>query len=114
MSLHDLSNQIEQYNVDNENGWGEAISYLHRSPNTTETPNAFCQDANYQQDDKEIKGNEKWFLSVSLTTPPAINDEITYDGIVWKVLNFDGANGIYDIFTTNQRRYANSKKSTAL
>jgi hypothetical protein len=114
MSLHDLSNEIEQYNVDNTEGWGEAISFLHRESNTTETPNAFCQDADYRKEDKEVKGNEKWFLSVKLDTPPKINDEITYDGTVWKVLDFDGGKGVYDIYTTNNRRYSKSNKSTQL
>jgi len=110
MSNHALSKQMELYNVQSNTGWGEDISYTQRSTSTTVNTRAMVQDAEYGEKkdnygSRDAFENQKIFMSVELSFSPSKGDTIQYDSGFWIVEKWDGANGIYDIYTTSGTKH---------
>ena len=104
MDLHTLSDQIETNLVNNENGWGQSITYKYRATSAEHTINAFCQDGDYrniQEDD--VDGDLTSFLSVELPSIPKTGDTITFNNQNWFVIGYTG-NNLYDITTTSNMK----------
>lgn len=110
MSLNTLSNELESYHVNNENGWGVDITFTTRKTNTPQATRAFARANSNSKKSQDLKtvSDSMDFLSVALTTKPVANDYIVYLGETWIVNEFiNSGSGMYDIYC-----YAN-KRSTA-
>ena len=108
MDLLTLSNSIEEKTVQNENGWGEAVSYTQRSTNIPITVRAMPMDGDYMKLNEKAKVYEDQmsFLSVFLAFRPAKGDKIVrVDGIVWEVERLQGANP-YDIVCLSNTKHS--------
>ncbi|WBC28539.1 hypothetical protein TPMD03_64 [Thiohalocapsa phage LS06-2018-MD03] len=104
MSLHTLSNSMEQAIVNNGKGWGEKITYRFRSTQQNVTVNAMVQslESSKEDDRHSTLVNNKIFMSVFLENKPSKGDIISYEGETWNVKTYEG-NNPYDLICTDSR-----------
>ena len=105
MNLNDHSDAIEIKIVNNENGWGQTITYTKRSDNSVSTPKAMCQDEIGKMGKNDTVQDEAVFYSVVLEFKPLKGDTISWNDILWEVERSTG-DGIYDIWAINSKKTA--------
>lgn len=113
MSLNTISDQMERFHVNNENGWGVEITYTPRdTTNPPETVKAFSRAVSMDDKttDEEHIVSKMDFLSVELANIPQRLDKILHNGINWYVESYaNSASGLYDIYCYANKQSTNER-----
>lgn len=106
----DLLKQTQSDFTDSETlGVGEPINYYHKKDTTSENIRAFVSSNIYNDKTKNIRVIESKFSSLGLQYPPAENDEITYDGGVYKVKDWEQSHGRYVVYTIHKQHHTGKR-----
>ena len=103
MNAKDLLYQSQKEFVSSEYGLGESIVYTHND-GTTETVNAFVDASSYHNQEKLETHNASVFYNVILKKKPTIVDTITFNGLIWKVRDWELQGNLYIIYADNEKR----------
>lgn len=53
--------------------------------------------------EKEAIGRFQSFVGLPLTTPPVVNDSVSFDGQTWKVVRYTKLGQLYTVYCENRR-----------
>lgn len=110
-SLTEVSDNIEKLRVEDENGWGQTITFTyHKTNQVVSGIRAFCmvrrQDGLNEK--AQVYEDGMAFLSVFLDIKPSRGDKIEFDGETWIVENLEGVKP-YDIFCRSGARHSGAR-----
>ena len=90
-------------------GVSEPITYLHKGSAVSVDTKAFITGNVYNDRAKNISEVESEFYSVDLPEDPSENDEITYDGKVYRVQNWEKYLGRYTLYTIHKQHHTGKR-----
>lgn len=109
MSLNDLANSTEAFQVNNAYGWGVDVVFTPRSSGVPEPTRGFSKAiarSKTTPDFEHIEDRQD-FLSVVLSAVPKRLDTITYLSTTWLIEAYaETTPGMYDLYCFANRRDA--------
>ncbi len=110
MKAMDLLRQSQKEFTDSETlGVSEPIDYFHRKDVSSEPIRAFVS-SNVRNDlKKNIRIIESKFSSLELNLDPVENDEITYEGKVYKVKDWEQSQGRWVVYTVHKAHHTGKR-----
>ncbi len=110
MNAMDLLKKTQSDFTDSETlGVSEPIYYYHKADTIGENIRAFTSSNIYNDKKKNIRVIESKFSSLGLEYPPAENDEITYNGKVYKVKDWEQSHGRYVVYTIHKSNHTGKR-----
>lgn len=106
MAAIDLLKKSQRAFTDSETlGVSESIHYFHKEEGLRANIRAFVSSDIYNDKKKNVRLFNSKFSSLELDYPPMENDEITYDGKIYKVKDWEQAMGRYVIYTIHKSNH---------
>lgn len=104
MNVRDLLDQTRNtFVADSSISPSRAVTYTRFSDDVVVTRNAFVGNGFFSKEEQETLGRYQSFGGLSLTTPPAPKDTVSYDGISWRVLRYTKLGTLYTVYCENKR-----------
>ncbi len=90
-------------------GVSEPIDYFHKQEAFSVSTRAFVSSNIYNDLKKNIRITESKFSSLELDYEPTENDEITYDGKIYRVREWEQAIGRYVVYTIHKQHHTGKR-----
>ena len=113
INLLDLSEKIEQHQINRERGASEDIQYRYRHSKTIVDTKAFVSYGELRSDKNHERQDETIFYLVNLPNEPKFHDSIKYDGKVFLVEEWRKHNKystLYDLVTLSELALKNRRR----
>ena len=105
MSVRDLIDKTQKNFVNSTSAPTRAVVYTRNSDSLVIPLNAFVDEVEFNQDDKDSKRvNRISFRGLILTQEPTFLDTITYDGKIYKVRRWTKVGDIYSVEAENAKQ----------
>ena len=110
MATIDLLKKAQQEFTDSTTlGVSEPIYYFHKEEGLGGNIRAFVSSNIYNDKKKNIRVIESKFSSLELDYEPTENDEITYDGKIYKVKDWEQTIGRYVLYTIHKQHHTGKR-----
>jgi len=110
MNPTDLLKQSQTAHTTESLGVTEEVTYVHGSGTVYPDPlRCFVSNHEYNDKIKNTRRIENVFSSVLLTEEPKLDDEVTYEGEVYKVKRWESQLGRWVLYAERKKRHTGKR-----